>query len=383
MRCWMLLPIKRLSGSNLLISRVIILLCCHLMKFLIQFAGVALGLVLSLYLPLEKPRPTWWKWLVVAILTLTTFFALAPRTAGTFADAVLMRRVGAANPVVPVKVIVNEVLKQEQTDKETMPLFMMTDFREQEPVQAMVRVPATMASQLASGQTVIVAMERDSVGADNMFIARSLIATSPWMTLPYIPQLEERARNLYFHVPMSWVAMLAYVVAMVFGFRYLKTRDISYDIKSSAAAALGTLFTILATVTGAIWAKFNWGEFWNWDPRQTSIFILLMMYGAYFALRQAIDNDERRGRLSAVYVIFAVVPAVFLMFIMPRILDGLHPGSGNDNNAGPLLSANKEDLNIIKQVIFSLAFGGFTMLFFWILSLQVRIKQLALRNRKE
>jgi heme exporter protein C len=179
---------------------------------------------------------------------------------------------------------------------------------------------------------------------------------------------------------MSWVAMLAYIIAMVYGFRYLKTRDIGYDIKSSSAAALGTLFTILATVTGAIWSKFNWGEFWNWDPRQTSIFVLLLMYGAYFALRQAIDNEERRGRLSAVYVVFAAVPALFLMFILPRIIDGLHPGASNDSNIGPVLSAKKEDLNVIKQFIFSLAFGGFTMLFFWMLSLQVRIKMLQHRN---
>jgi heme exporter protein C len=106
------------------------------------------------------------------------------------------------------------------------------------------------------------------------------------------------------------------------------------------------------------------------------------MYGAYFALRQAIDNEERRGRLSAVYVSFAVVPAVFLMFIMPRILDGLHPGAGNDGSVGPILSTKKEELNLIKQVIFSLAFGGFTMLFFWMLSLQVRIKTLQLRNEQ-
>jgi heme exporter protein C len=104
------------------------------------------------------------------------------------------------------------------------------------------------------------------------------------------------------------------------------------------------------------------------------------MYGAYFALRQAIDNDERRARLSAVYVIFAVVPAVFLMFIMPRILDGLHPGAGSDNSAGPILSTKKEELNLIKQIIFSLAFGAFTMLFFWMHSLQVRIMSMSMRK---
>ncbi len=348
------------------------------MKYLIQFSGVALGLFLGLYLPLEKPRPMWWKLILVAMLTITTLFALAPRTAGTFADAVIMRRAGA-NPVVPVKVQIDEAISAQNAQSEPI-VCRMTDFSEGGEVQAFVRVPQNLVSELVGVKKAIIALERDSAATDNVFLAKSVIAVNPYMTLPFIPQLEERARNLYFHVPMSWVAMLAYIIAMVYGFRYLKTRDIGYDIKSSSAAALGTLFTILATVTGAIWSKFNWGEFWNWDPRQTSIFVLLLMYGAYFALRQAIDNEERRGRLSAVYVVFAAVPALFLMFILPRIIDGLHPGASNDSNIGPVLSAKKEDLNVIKQFIFSLAFGGFTMLFFWMLSLQVRIKTLQQHN---
>jgi len=349
------------------------------MKYLIQFSGVALGLYLGLYPALDKPRPTWWRWILASVLTLTVVLALAPHTAGTFADAVIMRRAGA-NPVVPVKVHLDEM---PATPTQNEPIVVkMTDFSEGEPTQAFVRVPVALAPQLVGMKTAVLAIERDSAATDNVFIAKSLIVANPLLTLPFIPQLEERARNLYFHVPMSWVAMLAYIVAMVYGFRYLKTRDIAYDIKSSSAAALGTLFTLLATITGAIWAKFNWGSFWNWDPRETSIFILLLMYGAYFALRQAVDNEERRGRLSAVYVIFAVVPAVFLMFIMPRIMDGLHPGAGNDGSVGPVLSTKKEELNLIKQVIFSLAFGGFTMLFFWMLSLQVRIKTLQLRKQQ-
>ena len=39
-------------------------------------------------------------------------------------------------------------------------------------------------------------------------------------------------------------------------------REPEDDIKSAASAGLGFLFCILATVTGAIWAKSAWGRFW-------------------------------------------------------------------------------------------------------------------------
>ena len=205
----------------------------------------------------------------------------------------------------------------------------------------------------------------------------------PWFTLPFIPDLNERSRNIYFHVPLSWVAVLAYLIAMVYSVQYLRRNDLAYDVKAVAAAGIGTLFTALATATGAIWAKFNWGSFWNWDPRETSIFILLLIYGAYFALRSALENEDKRARLSAVYAIFAFVSVPFLVFIMPRLMEGLHPGSGSEGNAGPVISAQSDVLNPLKQIILSLAFGSFTMLFFWMLSIAVRTGLLRHRTMAE
>lgn len=134
--------------------------------------------------------------------------------------------------------------------------------------------------------------------------------------IPYIPALGDRARVLYFHVPTAWVTVVAFLLSMLYSIQYLRKRDILYDSKASGAAGLGMLFCILATVTGAVWAKFNWGAFWNWDPRQTSIFLLLLIYGAYFALRSAIESEESRAKLSAVYSIlsFITVPVLYLYF---------------------------------------------------------------------
>jgi heme exporter protein C len=349
------------------------------MKMLIQLTGLVIGIGLGLYLPLERRRPAWWKWIVVVMISLTVILALVPRTSGTFADAVLMHRAGMATTTVPVKMklIEGTIVFYAESNESTA---QMQDFREGAPAVGLVRFRGRVPSEITSALPAIITVSRGA--ADTEFIAHSVDAVSPWLTLPFIPQLEERARNLYFHVPMSWVGILAYLMAMVYGYQYLRTNNPMMDVKSSSSAALGTLFTVLATLTGMIWAQFNWGVAWNWDPRQTSIFMLLMMYFAYFGLRQAIDDSERRARLSAVYVIFAFFPAVFLTFIMPRMMEGLHPGSGNDSNAGPLLSAQPDALNLTKQLIFSLSYGAFTMLYFWMLSLQVRVKRLELMQSR-
>ena len=107
------------------------------------------------------------------------------------------------------------------------------------------------------------------------------------LQFPLIPGLEEKARNIFFHVPVAWVSVLGFLTALFYGFQFLRTNDFDNDLKSVSAAGLGFMFCVLATVTGSIWAKFNWGSFWNWDPRETSIFILLLIYGVVlcFALR--------------------------------------------------------------------------------------------------
>jgi heme exporter protein C len=139
------------------------------------------------------------------------------------------------------------------------------------------------------------------------------------------------------------------------------------------------MFCILATITGAVWAKFNWGSYWNWDPRETSIFVLLLIYGAYFALRAAIDKEELRARLSSIYSIIAFITVPFFVFVLPRITTGLHPGSVGEGNSGPVLSAQPEMLNFTKQIVFSLSIASYTIIYFWILNLTIRMKQIELK----
>jgi heme exporter protein C len=168
---------------------------------------------------------------------------------------------------------------------------------------------------------------------------------------------------------MSWTAVVAFVVSMLYGIRFLKTKSMDDDLKSVSSAGLGFLYCILATVTGSVWAKFNWGSFWNWDPRETSIFVLLLIYGAYFALRSSLDDAVKRATLSSVYAIIAGVTVPFFIFIMPRIMASLHPE--------PLVNTEgKVHMNSTMLTVFLSSLAGFTALYFWLLSLRVRAGRL-------
>jgi heme exporter protein C len=201
-----------------------------------------------------------------------------------------------------------------------------------------------------------------------------------WASFLWIPSAAgfkgESSRIVFFHVPTAWVATMAFLVSCITSVMYLKRRDPQDDIRSAVSAGLGLLFAILATVTGAIFAKIMWGAYWNWDPRQTSITILLLIYAAYFALRSAVDDPEKRAALSAVYAILAFVTVPFLMFVVPRIYWSLHPDVLT--NADP---NNRLDSSHLKVLLASVA--GFTGLFVWLYTIGSRIEAIRHRRRQE
>lgn len=198
-----------------------------------------------------------------------------------------------------------------------------------------------------------------------------------WAAFFYAPPAAgfkgESSRIVFFHVPQAWVAVMAFCVNLVASIRYLRRRDLVDDARAAAAARLGLLFAVLATVSGSLFAKVMWGSFWNWDPREVSIAILLLIYAAYFALRQAVNDPERRGALAAAYAILAFVTMPFLVFVVPRIYWSLHPDT--------IISAQgsvkvQMDARMFQVLMASLA--GFTGLFWWLYSLEVRVARLRL-----
>ncbi len=201
-----------------------------------------------------------------------------------------------------------------------------------------------------------------------------------WAAFLYVPPADkfvgESSRIVFFHVPMAWVAVLAFLISCVASVLYLRRREPRDDIRAAVAAGLGLLFAILATVTGAVFARIMWGAYWNWDPRQTSIVILMLIYAAYFALRGAVPDPERRAALAAVYAILAFVTVPFLVFVVPRIYWSLHPDT-IINTRG----ANEFDSRHTQVLMASLA--GFTGLFLWFYTIGCRVEAIRRRRQQE
>lgn len=200
-----------------------------------------------------------------------------------------------------------------------------------------------------------------------LWIAAALAVGFLWA--PEVPALGPTTRVLYFHIPAAWVTVVALAWSLIHSVLYLARRRMTHDDHASGAAELGILFCLVATISGSLWAKAAWNSYWNWDPRETSIFFLLLIYGAYLALRGSIDGAERRARLSAVYSVATFVATPFLIFVVPRMMETLHPD--------PIINASgKIDMDTRIRLGFFAMLIGFTVLFAWVLSLKVRLCRL-------
>lgn len=190
------------------------------------------------------------------------------------------------------------------------------------------------------------------------------------MEVPRLAILNETIRALYFHVPMWFGMILLLVMSVVYSIKYLGSGKLTHDTMAVEFAYAGILFGVLGILTGMVWAKFTWGDYWSNDPKQNAAAIGLLIYFAYIVLRNSLDDEQQKARISAVYNIFAFAALIPLLFILPRLTDSLHPGNGG--NPG----FNAYDMDSKLRMVFYPAVAGWTLLGCWLASLRIRTKNL-------
>ena len=132
-------------------------------------------------------------------------------------------------------------------------------------------------------------------------------------------------RILYVHVPLAWLAYLAFVIVFLASVGWLWTKNPAFDAVAVASAEIGVLFTGLFLVAGSIWAKPTWGVWWTWEPRLVTTAIMFVMYVGYLLLRGLSTDFPRRATRAAVFGIIAVidVPIVHLSVLWANSLHQL------------------------------------------------------------
>ena len=196
------------------------------------------------------------------------------------------------------------------------------------------------------------------------------------MDVPRKPILHETIRNQYFHVCM-WFAMLALMsVSLFYSLRYLRNNSTRDDVYAAESANVAILFGTLGLITGSVWAKFTWTEWPVWsingwwvnDVKLNGAAICMLIYFAYMILRNSIEEEQTRARVSAVYNIFAYVLMIVFLLVVPRLTASMHPGNGGN----PAFS--KYDLDNRMRMVFYPAVVGWILLGVWILQLRIRIR---------
>ena len=195
-------------------------------------------------------------------------------------------------------------------------------------------------------------------------------------SVPAKPILNETIRNLYFHVAMWMAMMITFTVSVIYSVKYLRTNKHVYDIYALEYAKTGILFGVLGVITGSIWARWTWGAFWSNDPKQLGASIALLIYFAYLVLRNSMTDLDKRARIGAVYNIFAFAMLFPTIWIVPRMVDSLHPGGMGNGTFNIEVDAR------MRAVFYPRAVPGWTLLGVWITTLRIRFHLLAERQHQ-
>lgn len=188
------------------------------------------------------------------------------------------------------------------------------------------------------------------------------------LPVPRLHILNESIRLNYFHVPMWFTMMFLFTFSAWSSLRYLQTQKVSHDDNAVESAKVGYLFGIMWLFTGMLWGNATWGAYWTSDPKLNNTAIGLLIYSAYSVLRSSFKEETQRGRIASIYNIFAFVTFIPLIYILPRMADSLHPGSGN-NPTFRLFDSSHD----MKMVIYT-AIIAFIMLGWWFKTLFLRLR---------
>ncbi len=129
----------------------------------------------------------------------------------------------------------------------------------------------------------------------------------------------------FFHMPVAIVSFVALGFACYYAIRFLMTREWRFDTCSRVAVEIALVFVIATMATGEMWTRFEWGVWWTWEPRLTTYLVLMLIVIAYFVLRAAVDEPERRGVFSAVVAIIATIDVPICFAITRLIPSSIHP----------------------------------------------------------
>jgi heme exporter protein C len=187
-----------------------------------------------------------------------------------------------------------------------------------------------------------------------------LAVFTSWMIFVWTPIEATQGviqRINYIHVPVAWLAELAFVLAALFGAAHLWLRDERADAAAVVSAEAGMYFATALLVVGPLWARVAWGTFWTPEPRLTLTLLLYFIFIGYFMVRGATSDPDRGRRYSAVVAIVGAldIPLIHMSVYWFR---SLHPEPVFLRPDGPTADPRIVTTLLVSLLAYTLLFAG-------------------------
>lgn len=131
-------------------------------------------------------------------------------------------------------------------------------------------------------------------------------------------------RPIFYMVPFAFSTYLCFGIALICGLLFLLwKKDLRLDLVLVSSAQIGVVLGAITIIVGMIWAKVEWGAFWDWNDRETITLVMWLVYVGLLIFRDMleVENLEKKATISAVFGIVAFV-SVPLSYVIVGVL---HP----------------------------------------------------------
>jgi ABC-type transport system involved in cytochrome c biogenesis permease subunit len=158
---------------------------------------------------------------------------------------------------------------------------------------------------------------------------RAVLDTNAWLATHVVGEALG-----YSAVFLAGIIGIVYIVRGVFTTSFEETTAKAMSRMIYGVVCFATLFSLVATVLGGIWADQSWGRFWGWDPKENGA-LLVVLWNAI--ILHARWGGFARERGLAVLAVFGNVIGSLSWFGVNMLGVGLHSYGFMDQAFGPLL----------------------------------------------
>jgi ABC-type transport system involved in cytochrome c biogenesis permease subunit len=197
-------------------------------------------------------------------------------------------------------------------------------------LERMYRTGVASLCASAAGFTTLLIAYNLQLDGDTLEMLRAVLDTNVWLATHVVV------------VTLGYSAtFLAGLLGIIFIVRGLVSRSFSADLAKTlnrmtyGVVCFATLFSLVGTILGGIWADQAWGRFWGWDPKENGA-VLIVLWNAI--ILHARWGGYVRERGIAVMSVFGNIITSLSWFGVNMLGVGLHSYGFMDQAFGVLLA---------------------------------------------